>query len=154
MSPLAQMIQLVVLTSLALGAVYFIFYRPTVNAQTRQRRIVAGLKPGDEVVTTGGLIARLVEVVPSDDGDEELVLDLGGGQQVRALPSAIVDRRRRPDAVPPAPDADADADAAEVSEDSAAELATAADADEDESVASPVPADAAPRPTRVVRRRQ
>ncbi len=100
MSPLAQMIQLIVLTSLALGAVYFIFYRPTVDAQNRQRRVVAGLQPGDEVVTTSGFLARLVDVDQLADGSEVLVLDLGDGRTVRARPGAIAERlpRNEPEA--------------------------------------------------------
>jgi len=98
MTPLAQMIQLVVLTSLALGAVYFIFYRPTVEAQNRQRRVVAGLRPGDEIVTTSGFIARLLDVREDERGEVELLLDLGG-ITVRARPSAVAERLPRPEPV-------------------------------------------------------
>ncbi len=110
MTPLAQMIQLVVLTSLALGAVYFIFYRPTVEAQNRQRRVVAGLRPGDEIVTTSGFIARLLDVREDERGEVELLLDLGG-ITVRARPSAVAERLPRPEraeeAQPQAPAVDA-----------------------------------------------
>ncbi len=96
MTPLAQMIQLVVLTALALGAVYFIFYRPTVEAQHRQRRVVAGLRPGDEIVTTSGFIARLLDVREDERGEVELLLDLGG-VTVRARPTAVAERLPRPE---------------------------------------------------------
>lgn len=96
MTPLSQMIQLIVLTSLALGAVYFVFYRPTVNQQNRQRRVVAGLRKGDEVVTTSGFIATVVDVREPDDGSVEILLDLGG-VTIRARPTAIADRLARPD---------------------------------------------------------
>ena len=89
MSPVAQMIQLVVLTTCALGAVYFVFYRPTVAREQRQRRVLAGLQAGDEVVTTGGLIATIVDVREGADGGTELLLDLGDGRVVRALPRAV-----------------------------------------------------------------
>ena len=98
MSPLAQMLQLLVLTTVALGAVYFIFYRPTVAAQTRQRRVIAGLRAGDEIVTSGGLIARVVDIREPLDGPVELLLDLGDGKVVRALTSAVADRLDRPEA--------------------------------------------------------
>lgn len=97
MSPLAQMIQLVVLTSAALASVYFIFYRPTVDAQNRQRRVVAGLRQGDEIVTTGGLIATVADIREPDDGPVELLLDLGDGRLVRARTSAVAERLPRPD---------------------------------------------------------
>lgn len=96
MSPLAQMLQLLVLTTCALGAVYFIFYRPTVSAQNRQRRVIAGLRKGDEVVTTSGFIATVVDVREPDDGPVELLLDLGG-VMVRARTNAIADRLPRPE---------------------------------------------------------
>lgn len=98
MTPLSQMIQLIVLTSLALGAVYFVFYRPTVAQQNRQRRVVAGLRAGDEVVTTSGFLARVIDVREPDDGSVEILLDLGG-VTIRARPNAIADRLPRPDEV-------------------------------------------------------
>jgi preprotein translocase YajC subunit len=97
MSPLAQMLQLLVLTTCALGAVYFIFYRPTISAQNRQRRVIAGLRQGDEIVTTSGFIATVVDIREPDDGPVELLLDLGDGRIVRARTSAVADRLPRPD---------------------------------------------------------
>lgn len=103
MTPLSQMIQLIVLASLALGAVYFIFYRPTVQAQQRQRRIIAGLRQGDEIVTTGGLIATVVDIREPDSGPVELLLDLGDGRTVRAVTSAVAERLTPAAEAPPAP---------------------------------------------------
>lgn len=100
MSPLAQMIQLLVLTSSALGAVYFIFYRPTVDAQNKQRRVIAGLRTGDEIVTTGGLIATVVDIREPDDGPVELLIDFGDGRLVRARTSAVAERLARPEESP------------------------------------------------------
>jgi preprotein translocase subunit YajC len=91
------MIQLIVLTACALGAVYFIFYRPTVAREQRQRRVVAGLRVGDQVVTTTGFNAPGVDVREPEDGTDELMLDLGDGKLVRARPSAVEDRLPRPD---------------------------------------------------------
>lgn len=95
MTPLAQMIQLLVLTTCALGAVYFVFYRPTVSAQNRRRRIIAGLRRGDEIVTTGGLIATVADIRESEHGPVELLLDLGDGRLVRARTSAVAERLPR-----------------------------------------------------------
>ena len=97
MSSPALMIQLVVLTSVALSAVYFVFYRPTVEAQNRQRRVIAGLRQGDEIVTTCGFIARVVDIREPDEGPVELLLDLGDGRLVRARTSAVAERLPRPD---------------------------------------------------------
>ena len=97
MSPLAQMLQLVMLTSVVLVAVYFIFYRPTVEAENRQRRAIAGLRLGDEIVTTSGFIARVVDIREPDEGPVELLLDLGDGRLVRARTSAVAERLPRTD---------------------------------------------------------
>ena len=99
MTPLSQMIQLIVVACLALGAVYFIFYRPTVEAQNRQRRVVSGLRQGDEIVTTAGFIAVVADIREPDDGPVELLLDLGDGRLVRARTSAVAERLPRPEPV-------------------------------------------------------
>lgn len=97
MSPLAQMLQLLVLTTVSLAAVYFIFYRPTVEAQNRQRRVIAALRQGDEIVTTGGFIATVVDIREPEEGPVELLLDLGDGRPVRARVNAVAERLPRPD---------------------------------------------------------
>jgi preprotein translocase YajC subunit len=96
MSGLSLMLQLLTFTAVALGLVYFLFYRPTVGAQNRQRRVIAGLRVGDEVVTTSGFIATVVDIREPDDGPVELLLDLGG-VTVRARTHAIADRLPRPE---------------------------------------------------------
>jgi preprotein translocase subunit YajC len=68
MTSLQLMMQLVVFSTIALGTVYFLFYRPTVEAQRKARRVVTNLQVGDEVVTTGGLFGRVVAVSEPDDG--------------------------------------------------------------------------------------
>jgi preprotein translocase subunit YajC len=96
MSSLQLMMQLVVLSAVALGIVYFIFYRPTVDAQRKAQRVIADLAIGDEVVTAGGLIGRVVAVAEPDDGPAIVSLDLGGAV-VRCRVSAIGERLHRSD---------------------------------------------------------
>ncbi len=78
---------------------YLAFLRPVQQHQKRQRRELASLQVGDEVLTQGGLIAVIKEVrVPEERGPTELVLDLGGPDgrslEVRAHASAVVQRLR------------------------------------------------------------
>jgi preprotein translocase YajC subunit len=74
---------------------YFAFLRPVQQEQARQRRELAKLQIGDEVLTQGGLIAVVREIrVPEERGPTELILDLGG-LEVRAHASAIARRLGR-----------------------------------------------------------
>jgi preprotein translocase YajC subunit len=95
MTSLQLMMQLVLFSTLALGLVYFLFYRPTVEAQRRARRVISDLEVGDEVVTSSGFFARVVGVSEPDDGPAVVTLDLGGGFQVRARGTAIAERLPR-----------------------------------------------------------
>jgi preprotein translocase YajC subunit len=97
MTSLQLMMQLVVFSTIALGTVYFLFYRPTVDAQRRARGVVAGLQVGDEVVTTSGFLGRVVAVTEPDDGPAVVSLDLGSGLIVRARVTAVAELLPRPD---------------------------------------------------------
>src|SRR3990172_9233340 len=71
---------------------YLAFLRPVQQQQKKQRRELASLRVGDEVLTQAGFIAIIKDVrVPEEPGPTELVLDLGG-IEVRAFASAIVQR--------------------------------------------------------------
>lgn len=75
---------------------YLAFYRPVQQQQKRQRRELASLEVGDEVLTQAGFIAVIKEIrVPEEPGPTEIVLELADGVQVRALASAIVQRLGR-----------------------------------------------------------
>lgn len=74
---------------------YFAFLRPVQQERARQRRELANLQVGDEVLTQGGLIAMVKEIqVPEEPGPTEVILDLGG-LDVRAYASAIAQRLPR-----------------------------------------------------------
>jgi preprotein translocase YajC subunit len=76
---------------------YFAFLRPVQQDRARQRKQLASLEVGDEVLTQGGLIGTVREIrVPQERGPTELILDLGG-VNVRAHASAVVERLPRPE---------------------------------------------------------
>ena len=78
---------------------YFAFLRPVQQERARQRRELADLQIGDEVLTQAGFIAVIKEIrVPEERGPTELVLDLGG-LDVRAYTSAIAQRLPRAERV-------------------------------------------------------
>ena len=71
---------------------YFAFLRPVQQERAKQRRELADLQVGDEVLTQAGFIAVVKEIrVPEERGPTEVILDLGG-LEVRAYASAIAHR--------------------------------------------------------------
>ncbi len=72
--------------------IYLIFIRPARQDQKRHEDTVRDLSPGDEIVTTAGFFARIKEIHTPEEGPVELVLDFGGGTEVRALTSAVAKR--------------------------------------------------------------
>ena len=75
-----------------MAAFYFIFIRPARKEQTRLEETIRDLKVGDEVITTAGFFARITEIRTPEEGDVELILDLGGGLEIRALTTSILRR--------------------------------------------------------------
>ena len=65
---------------------YFFLLRPQMQQQKAQRAKIAGLKRGDQVVTAGGLLAKVVKVE-----EDQVELELAQGVKVRALRSTISD---------------------------------------------------------------
>ena len=86
-----NMIQLITFSVLVLGGFYFILLRPVLQQQRRQRRDLARLQPGDEVLLTSGLIATVINMQIGEDDQAVMTLDIGG-TTVRAVPSAIAQR--------------------------------------------------------------
>jgi preprotein translocase YajC subunit len=97
MTSLQLMMQLVLFSTLALGLVYFLFYKPTVEAQRKARRVISDLQVGDEVVTHSGFFARVVAVSEPDEGPAILTLDLGSELLVRARVTAVAELLPRPE---------------------------------------------------------
>ena len=75
-----------------MAAFYFIFIRPARKEQTRLEETIRELQVGDEVITTAGFFARITEIRTPEQGDVELILDFGGGLEIRALTTSILRR--------------------------------------------------------------
>lgn len=58
---------------------YFLFILPQRKEQKRHRDLLADLKPGDEVVTTGGLIGDVIQIrdaqVTLKSGDARVLVE-------------------------------------------------------------------------------
>jgi preprotein translocase subunit YajC len=70
---------------------YFLIIRPQRNKQKQHQELIANVRRGDTVVTTGGLIGKVAKVV--DEG--ELQLDLAEGVRVRVVRGMISEVRAK-----------------------------------------------------------
>ena len=65
---------------------WFLIIRPQMRQQKQQREKIAGVKKGDQVVTAGGLVGKVVKV---DDNYAEI--EIAQGVKVKAVKSTIGD---------------------------------------------------------------
>ena len=79
-SPLVSLVPIF----LVFGIFYFLLLAPMRKRQKALQKVVEGLKRGDKVVTTGGLIGEIAAVE-----DRIVHLKLGENVKVRVLKSAI-----------------------------------------------------------------
>lgn len=115
---MAAMWSVIFYTGLTVVAFYFFLLRPVLQNQRQQKKAVQQLKIGDEVVTSGGLIGEVKDVVVPVDGPTEIILELAPGVRVRALTDAI--QRRLSTLEPPTNEAStAEVNPGEVSHNSA-----------------------------------
>lgn len=69
---------------LVFAIMYFLILRPQQKKMSQHRAMVAALKKGDQVITQGGLIGKVVGV-----RDDELDVELAQGVRVRVVRSSI-----------------------------------------------------------------
>ncbi len=70
---------------LIFGIMYFLLIRPQQKKVKQHQAMVAGLRRGDQVVTQGGIIGKVVKV--KEDG--ELEVEIAEGVKVRVIQSTI-----------------------------------------------------------------
>lgn len=73
-----------------LGAIFLVFYlfiiRPQSKKQKEIQQKVSGMKKGDKVVTSSGIVGVLHSIE-----EDSVLVDVSGGVKVRFLKSAITD---------------------------------------------------------------
>ncbi len=69
---------------LLLALIYFMLIRPQSKRAKEQKKMLESLTRGDEVVTTGGLLGKIMDV-----GDNFVLIDLGGDIKVKVQRQAI-----------------------------------------------------------------
>jgi preprotein translocase subunit YajC len=70
---------------------YFLIIRPQRNKQKQHQEMIANIRRGDTVVTTGGLIGKVAKV--SEEG--ELQIDLAEGVRVRLVRGMVAEVRAK-----------------------------------------------------------
>jgi preprotein translocase subunit YajC len=81
---------------LVLVIMYFLVLRPQQNRQKEHQNLVKNVRRGDTVVTTGGLIGKVVRTVD----DNEIELEIAPNVKVRLLRQMISDVRSKSEPVP------------------------------------------------------
>ncbi len=74
---------------------YFLLIRPQQQRAKKHTQMVANIKRGDVIVTSGGLIGKVNKV-----NDNELSVDLADNVRVRVVRSMVMDVRSKADPVP------------------------------------------------------
>ena len=63
---------------------YFLIIRPQQNKVKEHAAMVKAVKKGDEVVTQGGLIGKVIKV-----SDDEVIIDFGENVNIRAVKTTL-----------------------------------------------------------------
>jgi len=80
----------IVFIILMLGIMYFLMIRPQVKRARQHREMVAALSKGDEIVTNGGLLGKILEV-----GETFLLVEVGRGVEVKVQKDAVANAMPR-----------------------------------------------------------
>ena len=114
---MTAMWQVIFYTGFAVIAFYFFLLRPVLQDQKERRKAVRQLQVGDEIVTTGGIIGEVKDVIVPVDGPTELIIEIAPGVRIRAITDAVL--RRLSTLEPPPESSPAEAPPGEVSHTSA-----------------------------------
>lgn len=72
---------------------YFLLIRPQQRKQKAHREMLGNVKRGDDIVTTGGMIGRVIKV----DRDDNLLVEVAPNVRIKFMRSAIAEIVRRPE---------------------------------------------------------
>ena len=88
---------LIVPTVLIIGIMYFLMIRPQQKRLKEHRDMVAAIRRGDTIVTSGGIIGKVTKV-----DEQELQVEIADGVKVKLLRSTISEVRGKGEAAPAA----------------------------------------------------
>jgi preprotein translocase subunit YajC len=88
---------LLIPTMLIIGIMYFLMIRPQQKRLKEHQAMVAGVRRGDTVVTSGGIIGKVAKV-----DEQELQVEIAEGVKIKVLRSTISEVRGKGEAAPAA----------------------------------------------------
>jgi preprotein translocase subunit YajC len=71
---------------------YFLLIRPQQRKQKAHKELLAGVKRGDDIVTTGGMIGTVIKV----DRDDNLLVEVAPNVRIKFMRTAVAEIVRRP----------------------------------------------------------
>ncbi len=72
---------------------YFLIMRPQQQQAKQMRQMVDNLHRGDTVVTSGGIVGKIVKATGADD--PEIMVEIADNVQVRVLKSSLTEVRSK-----------------------------------------------------------
>jgi preprotein translocase subunit YajC len=76
---------------LMVAMIYFLFIRPEGKRKKKAAEMLNALQIADEVVTSGGIVGRVIDVKPDSD---TIVIETGGDKtRIRILKAYIIENR-------------------------------------------------------------
>ena len=100
-APQQSIFEMMVPFVLIFVAMYFIMVRPQAKKAKEHGELLKMLKPGDEVITTGGIIGRIKSVA-----DDFITLDLGNANVKILKEHVLRSSKKQGDAAPKKTDSD------------------------------------------------
>jgi preprotein translocase subunit YajC len=88
---------LLIPTMLIIGIMYFLMIRPQQRRLKEHRDMVAGIRRGDTIVTSGGIIGKVTKVE-----DNELQVEIADNVRIKLLRSTVSEVRGKGEAAPAA----------------------------------------------------
>jgi preprotein translocase subunit YajC len=79
---------LLVPTILIIGIMYFLMIRPQQKRMKEHREMIAGVRRGDTVVTSGGILGKVTKVE-----EHELQVEIADGVRIKVLRSTLSEVR-------------------------------------------------------------
>ncbi|MFV2091946.1 MAG: preprotein translocase subunit YajC [Hyphomicrobiales bacterium] len=81
---------------LIFAIIYFLILRPQQKRAKAHRELVAALRRGDSIVTSGGLIGKVAKVID----DNEISIEVAEGVKIKVLRSSVTDVRSKGEPAP------------------------------------------------------
>jgi preprotein translocase subunit YajC len=88
---------LIMPTMLIIGIMYFLMIRPQQKRLKEHQAMVGGIRRGDTVVTSGGIIGKVTKA-----DDQELQVEIAEGVKIKVLRSTISEVRGKTEPAPSA----------------------------------------------------